>query len=405
MSNRIEFSPEIVRLAQTRVKETGSSLADELARLAVEEVIMNADPELDLVLDTQDALSSIDSVVAAVGANDVMVNGRRIDVRAVDEEGFVSLHKALVGTPALSSGTLVVHLEGTSHAAVVAHVKSGSWLNAEEKAHNTEPVKVEVELDSEFDAVEAISGITQRVQINLDKAVSRVPENSEIEQFLNAPDKMIVARQKQIVTALCSRAELRDAATQVKVDVSKGELDRMLRAGSTWNRRTEELVDKLSPRFQRITRDELKKHVTLVGEELGGQPEAPAFRKALIKKLTNDQLSRQFGGAAMAKVKNIYDQVMQGKSSSDAVKQIVKNHVAVDIALAIKNQRNKVEGFMSATAEEIGMAFQQLAIQPAYATHSTGDAGVDSINEALQLLEAAELAETMREIEEEMVQS
>jgi len=39
------------------------------------------------------------------------------------------------------------------------------------------------------------------------------------------------------------------------------------------------------------------------------------------------------------------------------------------------------------------MAFNQLSLQPAYATHSSADSGIESINEALQLLEAAELAE------------
>jgi len=405
MSNRVEFSPEIVRLAQARAQESGSNLANELARIAVEEVIMNADPELDLVMESENALSSIDSVVAAVGANDIVVNGRHIDVRAVDEDGYIEVAKSLVGTPVLSSGTLAVSVDGRTSATVVAHVKAGSWLNADGKFAENEAVRVEVEKESDFDAVATINSICQRVQIALDKTVSRLPEASELEKFLNQPSSMIAARQKQMVIALCAKAEMRDLAREIKVDLSRGVVNRMLRAESTWNRRTEELVDKLSPKFKSLTREELKKHVTMTGEELGGQPEAPAFRKALLKRVSADELASRLGGTAASKVRSLYEQIITGKSASDAVKHIVKNNVAVDIAQSIKNQRGKVEGFFAATAEEIGHAFQQLALQPAYATHSSKDAGMDAINEALVLLEAGDIAESVKDIENSLIES
>ncbi len=401
MSNRVEFSPEIVRLAQARAEETGSNLANELARIAVEEVIMNADPELDLIMEPENALSAIDSVVSATGANDIVVNGRHIDVRPI-EDGHVALSKSLVGTPALSSGTLVVSLDGSKSASVVAHVKAGSWLNAEEKFGDRDAVKVEVEPVSDFDAVGTIDGICQRVQIPV--TVSRLPEEDEIAKFLNAPESMIVARQKQLVTALCAKAEVRDVAREIKPDLSRGTVNRMLRAQSTWNRRTEELVDKLVPRMPSLTREQLKKHVSLTGEELGGQPEAPAFRKALLKRLSADELSRRLGGSAATRVKGLYDQITSGKSAKDAVKSILENNVAVDIAHAIKTQRGKIEGFFAATSEEIGQALQQLAVQPAYATHSNKDAGTETINEALILLEVGEVAENLRAIENQLIE-
>ena len=403
MSNRVEFSPEIVRLAQARAQASGSNLANELARLAVEEVILNADPELDLVIESESALSSIDSVVAAVGANDIVVNGRHIDVRAIDEDGYVEVSKALVGTPALSSGTLVVALDGSTGAKVIAHVKAGNWLNAEQGTADTEPVRVDVEPANDFDAVATISGICQRVHIALDK--TKLPETSDLEKFLNQPASMILARQKQMVTALCAKGELREIARQIKVDLSRTVVTRMLRAESTWNRRTEEIVDKLSPKFKSLTREELKKHVTMTGEELGGQPEAPAFRKALLKRVSADELSVRLGGTAANKVRSLYEQIINGKSASEAVKSIIKNSVAVDLASAIKARRGKVEGFFAATAEEIGAAFQQLALQPAYATHSRKDEGIESINEALVLLEAGDVAESVRAMENELIES
>jgi hypothetical protein len=62
-----------------------------------------------------------------------------------------------------------------------------------------------------------------------------------------------------------------------------------------------------------------------------------------------------------------------------------------------------VEGFVAATADEIGNAFKQMALQPSYATHSAkGETGVEAINEALQLLEAGELAEQIKKLEQEL---
>lgn len=400
MSNRVEFSPEIVRMAQTRVRDNGGALASELARLAVEEVITQADVELGLMLEHDETLSSIDALVSTIGANDVVVNGKRIDVRAADDEGYVSVCKALVGTPAVSSGSLVVELDGTKGATIIGHVSSGGWMGAEEQSKETDRVSVKYERKADFDAVSTIKTIVDKVQISLEKAVSRVPEKEELQEFVNKREKLIVARQKQIVTALCARADVRAEMHDVVIEPSHGLLTRVLQSESQWNRRTEEMVDKLSPKFKSLTRDELKKHVTACGEEFGGQPEAPKFRKAVIKKATIDQLTRQFGGA---RVKEIAENMLAGKTPAEAVKQMISNNVAVDIAVAIRKKRDKVQGFAAATAEEIGMAMQGLALQPAYATHSSKDAGLDSINEALELLEATEIVEAAMALEEELI--
>lgn len=109
---------------------------------------------------------------------------------------------------------------------------------------------------------------------------------------------------------------------------------------------------------------------------------------------------KKFHGAALAKVADVVEQVFSGKSALDSVRHLMTNTVAVDLAATIKHQRQRAQDFTAATAEEIGMAFKQLSLQPSYATHSTGDSGVESINEALQLLEAAELAEQARALDD-----
>ncbi|MBZ0185495.1 MAG: hypothetical protein K8F91_04520, partial [Candidatus Obscuribacterales bacterium] len=393
--NRATLSPEIVRMAQVRARENGLNLHNELARLAVENMVMNLDPELGLLLHEDESLSAIDTLAAAISANDIVINGHRIDVRAIDSEGNVSLPKCLVGSPLLSAGSLVVKIDGVDSFAVVAHISPGSWLNKEAEA-DSDIVVLTVEENADFDLESTLKNIDKKIQIPLDKAVNILPDEKELKKFVNNRSQIVVSRQKQIITALCARQDIREIVATIKVDLSACDLTRVLQAGAAWNRRTEEMAVVLTPKFRSLTQEEVKKELVTLGETYGGQPEAPEFRKAAIKKLTRNQLDKLATGASSTKVKAITEQVMAGKSIVEAVKSLVKNSVAVDIANAIQSTRGEVEGFVAATAEEIGHAFKQLALQPAYATHSSSkDTGTESINEALELIAACQLLEQM----------
>ncbi|HEY9784952.1 MAG TPA: hypothetical protein V6D17_06075, partial [Candidatus Obscuribacterales bacterium] len=110
-----------------------------------------------------------------------------------------------------------------------------------------------------------------------------------------------------------------------------------------------------------------------------------------------------FSGQALSKVRQVMDQVLKGQTAQEAVGSFVKNKVAVAIAQAIREQRRNVESFTQVTADEIGSAFKQLALQPAYATHSFNpESGIESINEALELLEAGALAEQIEAMDMEL---
>ncbi|MFX6888217.1 hypothetical protein ABTH62_20655, partial [Acinetobacter baumannii] len=75
------------------------------------------------------------------------------------------------------------------------------------------------------------------------------------------------------------------------------------------------------------------------------------------------------------------DKLVAGKNKAEAIREFVKNQAAVDVARIIGEKRDALKHFASASADEIGAAFQQLALQPAYATHSASDStGVEAIN-------------------------
>ncbi|MBK7837391.1 MAG: hypothetical protein IPJ49_06860 [Candidatus Obscuribacter sp.] len=217
----------------------------------------------------------------------------------------------------------------------------------------------------------------------------------------NAPD-LISARRKQIFSYLCAHWDEATIAMvdSIKVSFNNSTIKPVLRGAAYWNNTVEMLTDKIDGKFNKLSRDDIKAHVLTMGETYGSEYRAPAFRKSLLEALSKAQLAGS--QVSEQKVNNLVEKIISGTSPLEAVRQLVNNKTAVDLAYAIKRERQKVSGFVAATAEEIGMAFQKLALQPAYATHSSGDSGVESINEALALLEVSELAESVKSLDVEM---
>lgn len=384
------ISPEVTRLAQLKAKQAGVDINHELARSIVEESIIELDPELDLVINTAESFSEIAGLAKFVGANDIVVNDRHFDVRVLNDEGNVEISRALIGTSYLLNGSLVVSLNGTEGGTVLGMVGAATWSSAEQQTKSS-TVTLRFQPEATFDLGATLSGICNKVQANMPNTVKTLPNESELHGFIHNRDNIIAARQKQIIISILNDPTVR--ATFEEAQATARKTDRVVSDAAVWENRVETVVDSVSSKFTALSPKEVRSVVRKTGEIFGGQPESPQFRKHMLNKLTVEQLSKKFAGVSLTKVAEVVDHVFSGQSALDSVKGIVNNKVAVDIAAKIKTQRNRAEGFVAATAEEIGMAFNQLALQPAYATHSSADSGIESINEALQLLEAAELAE------------
>src|SRR6185437_7201821 len=158
MFNEAKISKEVVRLSQFRTRQTGVPLKDELARHLVQEAIYSADPESGLLLDEDAAYSSNDSLVSAFGVNDVMVNGKRIDVRAVEEDGRITIARELIGTGYMTAGTMAVSLDQNEGGKVIAFIPAAQWQAADREA--TQPtLSLKVVAASEFDLVKTIEAL------------------------------------------------------------------------------------------------------------------------------------------------------------------------------------------------------------------------------------------------------
>lgn len=401
---QIELSPEVVRMAQIRASRQGLQFRQELARLVAEEAVIDLDCELGLLLENELSMNQSDVLAASLGVSDIVVNGHRLDVRAIDEDGEVVITRALVGSPYLSMGSLLVKLEGVHGGTVVGHLSSGAWLKAEDGLRDADPIRVPVSL-GDFNFAEFMVELTNKAVLNLPGASKLVNFKTDVNELINDKGRLIVARQKQIFSYLCSHwsEETMAAVEAIGYKLPAARVTKVLLAAGRWNAVVEKASEKLADRFTKLSKDEIRHQVMAVGERFGGEIKGPAFRSELLQQLAASELARSTT-VPVNVAQSVLAKVMAGVSAADAVKELVKNAVAVDLALSIKNKRQAAVGFMAATADEIGMAFQQLALQPAYATHSAAESGVDSINEALALLSATDMADTIRACDREMAE-
>ncbi|MBP7860136.1 hypothetical protein KA183_00520 [bacterium] len=387
---KIALTREMEILSSSNAMVQGVNQKLDLALLSAEAIVSELDPKLNIVCEQWESLSHIQSLASILGVNDLVVNGRHIDVRVCDKDNFVSLNKILLGSSLLNSGSLVVKFE-KDNAEIVTYIPANTWSQQSEQDG---VVSFKVDIDEDFDLVATLKSIIKRAQT--DHALEKSLAQEDLKIFLQSPASSS-ASLRPMIAALCSNSDLREAAFEMAMDLPLNSVTQVLHKASAWNATCDIVTSKLATTFKNLTPDEIKQVVQSTGEKYGGQPEAPEFLNAVLNELIQVEMKKKFSTAASRitdKVKNLTSKLTQGVSLSESVKALVNNSAAVDLAISIKATRNQMENFVLATAEEIGMAFQNLALQPVYATHSNeNEAGVDSINEALVLLEAHEIIE------------
>ncbi len=397
MTNKIEISPEIARLAQIRSKAVNLSFSRQMARCIAEQAILSLDPELDFLLDGESSLAEVDAIARVVDVNDIVVNSRHIDI-ALLENGNVRLPVALVNTAYGKCGSLIVQMFDTTSGAVIGHVDAGTWIAASEVDANAQFIVLPF-VPASFDLARCLQRVEAEVPVSSGSPGKQEAKAEDYVNFLRNRQAMPLERQRQVIDAAITSQSVRENLTAIS-GVVPDQLPRVLRQSGVWEARIDLIVARLTEKFKAVKPAEIEAVVRSVGEKFGGQPEASHFKQELIKSLAKQELKLKFTPELRAAADAIIDRVAAGKRSVDAVKDFVKNQVAVEIAAMIKEARKDVHNFAQASAEEFGFAFQKLALQPAYATHSQSEtSGVDDVNEALILMEAGQLMEELNEIE------
>lgn len=398
MTNRIEITPEMVKLAQQRIRATGGDVRQEIARHVAQESVFALDPEHGFLVDEDTAFSRDDRLVAAFDVNDVVVNGVRFDVRIVGDDGRVSLPRYLDGRSYMSCGTLAVAINTDRTASVVAFIDRADWELQDKNLRNEDKLVIRADR-GEFNLANVLARTTAKPS-TADHAGS-APSHNDLQRFVGNRTEVPMDQQRKTVDAALSNPDCWTDLAGIVSSWSKPAMRRTLTHAAVWNYKLEKMAETVQPKFPKLNRDDIKLIIARTGESLGGQAESPQFRKELLTRLTKEELGRSLQGEQLRKASAIADQVMSGRSMRDAVNDFVKNSQAVDLALTIKRQRQKVVNFIEATTEELSAALRTMALQPVYATHSNQE-GVESINEALKLLDACELAERAKELEREL---
>ncbi len=400
MTKGLPITAEIVKLAQLRSRATGCDVRQEMARQIAQEAIMELDPELDLVLEEDSAYSREDRLVATFDVNDIVVNGARIDVRVLGEDGRVSIPRFLAGSSYMPVGTLAVSFNPDRSASVVGFVPKSDWDLQDKHAGQKEDRLIFRVANGNFD-LSKIAEVVAKAR-PLDVKYSRIPLHaSDIAQFCGHRQEMKLAKQRDFLEVVLHNESY---WADLQYGISKPFVRQTLSHASVWNKKLDGLAETLKVRFQRLSKDDIKNSIGRLGEQLGSNIESPVFRKQMLQNLASEELAHSLKGEQLNKAKSLIEQIFKGRSVVDVLKDSVKNSTAVDVAMVIKRQRQRVVNFIDASSDEIAFGFRQLALQPVYATHSSGDgaAAVESVNEALNLLDAGELAEALKAMEHEL---
>ncbi len=397
MSNRIPITAEIVKLAQLRSRATGCDVRQDMARQVAQEAILELDPELDFLIDEDSAYSRDDRLVSALDVNDIVVNGTRIDVRLVGEDNRISAPRHLVGTSYMSGGTLAVAIHTDRSASIVGYIPQSDW-DLQDKHAGAKDDKVIFRAAGNFDLASQLPAIVAAGNKDNKHAKANI-QSSDIAQFCGAKQDMKLSKQREFVESTLHNESI---WPELQTGVSKALVRRTLTHASVWNYKLDKIADSLQSKFSKLSKDEVKNCIAKIGERVGGQIESSNFRKELLMQLTREELAHSLSGEQLKKATNLVEQVFAGKSVIDVLKDTVKSKTTIDLAVAIKRQRQKFTNFIESSSDEISFAFRQLALQPVYATHSTNPEGVEAVNETLELLDACELAESLKTLEQDL---
>lgn len=397
MSKGIPINAELVKLAQLRSRASACDVRQETARHIVNEAVMSLDPELDLLIDEDKAYSADDRLLSTFELNDIVINGLRFDIRVLQDDGRISLPRYLANTSYMSAGTLAVAFHPDRSASVVGFVPRSDWELQDKHAGEKED-RLIFRVNQHFDLASDLAQIVAKTSPPAQARKHAHITSSEIAQFCGHRQELKLNKQREFVDAVLLNESL---WSELQSGISKTFVRKTLSHASVWNAKVEAMSEVVSGKCKRLSKDEVRSLIAKLGEKLGGQTDSAKFRREVLIVLTKEELARSLKGAELAKASAVIEQVFSGRSVLDSLKDAVKSKTAMDLAVTIKRQRQKVVNFLEASSDEIAMAFRQMALQPVYATHSQSDEGLDSVNEALNLLDAAELAESLSALESE----
>jgi len=401
--NKIQIAPAVIRLTQVYARAHQLSFRNRVARLIAEASILALDPLLDFCLDESSSLSEIDALTRVISVNDIVINGRHIDVAVVDlQDNRVTLPCALVQSNYCRNGSFVVSMTDTVSGSIIGYIEPQIWVELAQA--NKPAVKQSTDLEYLFNSApgfeleKCLTSILSKPQ-SVDEqraAVDKLDlEAADYIHFLREPSSIPVSKQIKIIDNCLADPFVRENITAL-CEFQADNLQNILSHSSAWEARLNNLAIRMQSQYPDWQMPQLIELLRNTGNKFGGQPESAAFKLHIARTL----LAQKNSSGLSAKVQSLADamleQLFAGKKVVANVREFVKNQIAVDIAAQIQKTRQGLLDFSQATTDEISMAVLQLSLQPVYATHSQGEtSAVDDINEALQLFAIVKIGDQL----------
>jgi hypothetical protein len=392
-----KINPEVVRLTRRTAEQQQLPFFKQAARCLAEQAIMDLDPELGFLIESDLSLASRDTLVRSAQVNDIVVNGRHIDI-CVLEGDEARLPAALFATTYIECGSLAVQMADASLGSIVGYIDEQAWAAAAAKSQGDAEIRIKFAPAAGFELASCLELIEKKFPANVNKPAPDPVKGDEVLQFVRSTKQVNVETQRRVISAALGNEQVRDSICALD-DYTSDNTNSVLRDSSAWETRVNRISKRLLEKLPFLNKEQLEKALREIGEQYGGQPDSPRFRETLSKRIARMQLTAKASAVVREALSPFIDSLAAGKNAAEAIKSVVKDKVAVDVARVIKEKRNALGKFAGATADEIGFAFQQLALQPAYATHSQSESGVEPINEALVLYEAAAIVDAVMTID------
>ncbi|MDR3615799.1 MAG: hypothetical protein P4L53_19730 [Candidatus Obscuribacterales bacterium] len=400
--NKIQIAPAVVRLTQVYARAHQLSFRNRVARLIAEESILALDPLLDFSLDESSSLSEIDALTRVIPVNDIVINGRHIDVAVVDlTDNGVTLPCALAQSNYCCNGSLVVSMSDTASGSIVGYIEPRIWMDAAQSIkHSTELTEINylVSSDSTFDLEKCLTTIFANGHSVMDQRpeIDRlVLQAADYIHFLREPSSIPLSKQIKIINNCLADSSVCENLTAL-CEFQADNLQNILGQSVVWEARLSNFAVRLQAKYPDWQLSQLVDLLRSTGNKFGGQFESSAFKLNVARTLLAKKTSTGLSARVQSLSDSMLEQLFAGKKVVESVRQYVKNQIAVDIAAQIQTTRKGLLDLSQATTDEITAAVRQLSLQPAYATHSQGETSpVDDINEALQLFAIGKIGDEL----------
>ncbi len=119
-----------------------------------------------------------------------------------------------------------------------------------------------------FDLEKTLASLVHAPVVDFGQNLKSIPDEAELARFLTNRQQLIMARQKQIVTAIASKEAVRESFIKVAESTAMNKLSTILQTSGVWEVRTLRFTQKLAEKFPALSRDRVRDEIKKAAKSL-----------------------------------------------------------------------------------------------------------------------------------------